>query len=311
MADTTTVTANDVVPSPVSSRILGVIRSENVMANLVYQESLVGTPGLSITIPTNDTTLTMTSITTGANEGAAGSTSAVTTSAVTLTAASKAVYVEPTKLVVDGSAIDLDGDLKYEIARTMATSIDALLTALLAVHDNTCGSTGADLTYADLMAGYTLYLAAAQEFSDNCVLVIHSTQYGDVVKEIMSGAGAGLASIFGSDNGAMLSGMFGGPPGASVAGSYKGNFLNAVPVFVDGNVPLVNTSADRGGAFFRASPGNKDVHCAYGMVWKWMPAIASFDEGVNMKLTTLHQGVYAAGVSEMYDALGVSVISDA
>lgn len=163
----------------------------------------------------------------------------------------------------------------------------------------TVGSTGVDLTWADLIAAKaTLAIAKA---SGAMLCILHPRQWGDLDVDALSLGGAiqhseGLQS-------ALVQGL----------GQYKGRFFG-MDVFVSSRVPTANAGADRAGAVFtRGAVAFADV----------MYPDVPVDRGVNLGRALYEEsraGTFAQtnhmthaimGAAMGIDAAGVSVISDA
>lgn len=305
--ETTSNSANDVTPTMIDQQIVLVFRENNVLSSMVHQQSLVGSPGLTVNIPKLGTTLSMTSITTGANEADAVDNTSISTDVVSLTAASKSCYVTLSDILRDSSTVNLPGMISAELGRTMATDVESSIAALLGGHSNTVGSSGVDLTAADIRSAIAQFRINALEHAQRGVIVLHPQQIADLEADLMSGSGASLATALMRQD---VASIFGGEPGSSVLGNYVGHFLN-VPVFQSALVPLDGGSANRTGAIFAMVDGSNSPACAYGLVWKWMPSTSVADAAVNRQNASVWRGRLCYGVAEINDTLGVSIITDA
>jgi hypothetical protein len=189
----------------------------------------------------------------------------------------------------------------------MAAAVETAITDLFGGFSNSVGTSGVDMTIADLRSATITYRTNAMEFAQGGVIVLHPVQLGDLEAELMSGSGAGLSSVFSRGD---IAGLFGTSPGSSVLSNYVGNWLGNIPVFVSTAVGLDGGSANREGAIFKPSVAN-DINCAIGMVMKWLPTIDVYDGGVLKQATHIHRGKIAFGTAELNDSLGVGIVTDA
>lgn len=305
--ETTTNSSDDVTPTLVNNQIVLVFREANVLSNMVHAQDLTSSPALTVNIPKLATTLSMTSVATGANEADAVANSAISTDVVALTAASKSCYVTLSDILRDSSTVNLPAMIAGELGRTMATDVENSIAALLGGHSTTVGSSGVDLTSADIRAAIAAFRINALEHAERGVIVLHPQQIADLEADLMSGTGASLAQVFSRMD---VTSLFGGEAGSSVLGNYVGHFMN-VPVFQSALVPLDGGSANRTGAIFARVDGQNSPACAYGLVWKWMPEVSFADAAVNRQNASVWRGRLAYGVAEINDSLGVSIITDA
>lgn len=305
--ETTSDSSNDVTPSLVNNQIVLVFREANVLTNMVHTVDLTSSPALTLNVPKLATTLAMTSISTGANEADAVANTSISTDVVALTAASKSCYVTLSDILRDSSTVNLPAMIAGELGRTMATDVETSLAALLGGHTNTVGSSGVDLTAADIRAAIAAFRINALEHAERGVIMLHPQQIADLEADLMSGSGASLSQVFSRLD---VASLFGGEAGSSVLGNYVGHFMN-VPVFQSALVPLDGASANRCGAIFARVDGANSPACAYGLAWKWMPEVSFADAAVNRQNASVWRGRLAYGVAEINDSLGVSIITDA
>ena len=177
-----------------------------------------------------------------------------------------------------------------------------LVAALGSGFSSSVGTSGSNLTYAQFLeAKATLEIANAAD--GGLLAVLHPRQWNDLVQDCMVTANAG-AIQFAAEPHQMA---------AKVGGAYKGT-VAGVAVYVTSRVPTANAGADRAG--FMA--GANAIAWAVGTPSVLDPANQMQIGPVLYERTrTAHSGVWSwvthcyLGVSELLDAAGVGIVTDA
>lgn len=303
MTTTTTANVGAGIPTIVAVQIVKTLRENNLAIPFFHMRSMIGTPGATTQVSRWSTTLATTAITTGASEGAAQTPQQVTSDSVSLTAAAKAIHVDMSQFSKDVSAVEWNTQLGQEIGRCLATKLDVDALALLSGGSNSTGSTGATLTFDDLIDAAVGFRQNAKERAAQAVGILATCQYGDLMRQAKSGVGPSLATVFTRDD---VISWFGRTPGTGLMTNQLGMFLN-IPWFQSENAPT--SGGDRVGAIFARNVQPNEPDCAFGGVIKWAPEVRVFDAGVNYKLTDIHQGRVAHGFGELKDELVYSIPS--
>ena len=222
------------------------------------------------------------------SDGTALSNTAINPTSVTITAGGVGLATDVTDFSSTGSLLDVQAAAD-NFTRATVNKIDVDAAALLDNFSSTVGTSGADLTVANLLSAYYTLMNAKE--MKNPVFVLHPVQYSDVQSEIV----ASSAPVFSTD--VIQEGFLKLLPGDP---NYRGTFLG-IPVFTDTNVPAANGSADRGGALFAAFR-------ALGIGWKWSLKAETLR---NVKMVATSLAISACyGVAEIHDGAGVSIITD-
>lgn len=254
---------------------------------------------LSHGFPRLTTTVSLTAITSGANEADAQSATTLNSSVATATAASKAAHVLQSWLSLFGSVVNWETEVPQILGRAAADLMDVDAAALLGGFSNTTGSTGLDCALSDLRAAALLLRRVAKSMARGALYLLHPQQVDDVDAQLQLGAGPGLSPLLTRTD---MVNWYGGAPGSGVLDSYRGN-LYGLPVVTSTNVPDANTAADHAGALFVP-------RYSLGGAVAWLPTIRTAEQDVNLKLASSWQVSTAYGVVEKKDEGGVSIITD-
>jgi hypothetical protein len=282
LAATTTTTATELIYAKILADVMiDAVYSTAVMDNLVRQESLVGKPSLTMSFDA------WPSLTAAAIAETADLTStAVDTTAVDITVSeAAAIRIDVTDLLIE-SAIIRDGmRFAQQGGKAVADKRDTDLAALLAGFSTVVGSTGVDLTEANLLAAITALTNA--DAPRPYVGALHTQQFGD----LRAALAATSASVWTTQPPAEL-----GPNGKV---GYEFTYYS-VPLYATTNVASANAGADRAGAIF-----SRD---ALARVDK-RPIRYEPQRDASLR-STEHNITSVYGQGELVDAWGVSVITD-
>jgi hypothetical protein len=184
-----------------------------------------------------------------------------------------------------------DSDLATEAGKAVLEKINTDLCALGSGFSSFVGSTGVNLTEANILEG--LITLIGNKTPDDVVTVLHQQQYYDLVADIgttISSAGSTGATARAETND--LAGNRGGLMGGLYGVDFRMNPL----------IPTANAGADRAGFMFVRNR-------AIAMVIKWFIR-PEFERDASYRGTeTVVTAAYAVG--EIEDASGVGVITDA
>lgn len=283
MAATTVSTATETIYAKIlTDMMIDAMYGAAVMDALVRQESLVGKPSSSYSFPVWPS-LTAASI---AETVDLASTAVDTTNVDIAVTEASSIRIDVTDLLSESTIVSDGARFADQGAKAVADKRDVDLAALLAGFTSTSGSTGVDLTEANILDGLTTLTNA--DAPRPYVIVLHTQQVGDLRKALSTTTAV----------------VQGGTDPASLGGTSTGfEFLYyGLPVYASTNVPTANGSADRAGAVF--SRGN-----ALARVEK-RPIRVRPQRDESLRATEFNiTSVYGQG--ELVDGWGVSIITDA
>lgn len=204
--------------------------------------------------------------------------------------------------VVDG--FELIAAIAGDNARILSTALEDDVCGLLASFANTAGSTGVDMTLANLDTAIIGIGKRGVRAPDGLVGVLDDEQRENYEAAITALSSSNVNHPVTADrfmaierdlNNGLTDGRF------SV---YKG-----VNLYMTGLTDTVNTAADVAGGIFVPWTAANDSMCALGMAWSRMPLFTTQrDESAR---STEVIATLRAGVSELLDVAGVSMITDA
>lgn len=283
MAATTVTTATETI----YAKMLVAVLIENmygvaVMDALVRQESLVGRPSNTFSFPVWPA-LTAASIA----ETTDLTSSAVDTTNVDIAVTeASSIRIDVTDLLTESSIVTGGSAFASQGGKAVADKRDVDLAALIASFSGTVGTTGVDLSEANLLDALTTLTNA--DAPRPYAIALHTQQVGDLRKAISTTT----AVVQGSTDPASLGGT-----GNGFEFPYYG-----LPVFASTNVPTANAGADRAGAIFARGQ-------ALARVDK-RPIRMGIQRDESLRATEFNiTSVYGQG--ELVDGWGVSVITDA
>ena len=295
--ETTTANVSSGNPTLKSSVLIQEIRERTIILPFLKMVDLTGQPGLTYDFQDLTVTPSASAITTGANEADAITNTQLTTSSRSATAASKGVGALISTLQMSASAVNWAMEAPMILGRALADLMDVDFAALLAGFSNVAGTSGADATVADLISALVLLRSNAKGLAEDSQFILHPQQMGDVVQDMASGSGAGLAAMSARPD---VATVMTSTPGQGLTSTYAGTFLGK-PVFQSTNVSA--GGGTRHGAIFVNQ-------VALGGVVKWMPRVAEFDKGVDAQLAMQFLGSTAYGGVEVKDLCRVTISTD-
>ena len=311
--ETTTTSANDVAYSAIIEPIFMDYAHDWIVATPFLKEKVIGRGSASYQFNRIDSDMG----TVGANGagvdtefGAAEATdlsnTEISTSKVTVTAAEYGVLNTLTDNLVEDS---IEGVEWMQIiignsARILMTALEHDVLTLLSGFSTSVGSSGSDLTVAQLLAAFNTPRKLGVRAPDGLVCVLDDEQV-DNVEAALTATGTSMAVYAGATDR-----LFGYAP-AENNGLGNGHVMNfrGSPVFATGLGPTANTAADvTGGVFVPETPGNS-AFAALGIVWK--RAFRLEPERDASLRATEYVGTMRCGVGELSDSSGCAIITDA
>jgi hypothetical protein len=233
---------------------------------------------------------------------------AVTTSAVTCTPGEYGVALEVTDNVREDSlsAIDLFGLLEERMLHVISLAMTDDFLALLVSLSNSVGTSGADLTVAQMIAAQRGLRTRGAD-ADAILYILDNQQANDIEDGLVAANAAAAVFALSADrliNYAPTSDNGMGP------GRQIMTFRSA-PVFATGLTDTANTAADVVGACFCPSTTYNDSSGAttFGMAWKRLPMLET-DRIVLGRSTQLVMTA-RAGFVELQNDSGTSIVTDA
>lgn len=283
MAITGTSLATETIYAKIlTDAMIDAVYSVAVMDSLVRQESLVGQPSLVYSFPV------WPALTASAGPGETTDLSTVTsvdTTNVDITVSEgSALRVDITDLLEESTIVSGGMRFAEQAAKAVADKRDADLAALLGAFSTTVGTSGVDLSEANLLDAITVLHRS--DAPKPFVAVLHPQQVGDLRKALS----ATTAVI---QSGTTPAGV---APGSGMEFPYYGTNIYATT-----NVPDANAAADHGGAVFSQGQALARVDKRPIRLETQRDASARATEFV---ITSVY------GQGELVDGWGVSVITD-
>ena len=235
------------------------------------------------------------------------SNTALDTNKVTLTASEYGVMRTITDNVLEDSISGIDWlrIVLNDSARILMTALEYDALALLDDFSNVSGSSGSDLTIAQLLAAQTGIRSRGVRAPEGVSYVLDDEQHLNAEAAFIATSTSVTTYAAAADR------LFGSPgpgPNNGMSNGHTMNFRGA-PVYVTGLGPTANAGADVTGAcLVHSGPGNDNM-AALGIVWKRMFRLET-DRDISLRATE-YVATMRAGVGELLDAAGTSIITDA
>lgn len=236
---------------------------------------------------------------------------AATTSAVTCTPGEYGVAHEITDNVREDSlsAIDFFGLIEERMLHVIDLAMTDDFLALLASLSNTVGSSGVDLSIANMIAAFQGHRNRVNDCDATCY-VLDKQQATDMESALTSTNAA--AAIFALSADRLINyapsadGGMGTMPGLREIGVFRGK-----PVYTTGLTDTANAGADVVGAFICPTSANNDTTGAttFGMAWKRLPTVETIRIPLGRSLQVVMSA--RAGFVELQDGSGTAIITDA
>lgn len=285
---TNTTTWNDTTYSAIiTNMVLDALMAAVVTPSLLSYYDLAGDASKTVQIPKADKFTAA-----GVAEGTELINTALTSASVTITSAEVGFQATITDVLEVSDLPAAHGARLRQIGRAMADKLDVDICALLPGFANQVGSTGVDLSIANILdAIFTLENADSANLGP-IVGVLHPRQAADIRQAVDADSGQAYAGVAGA-----RAAQLGPAPGPGFFGAWFG-----IPFWMSTNVPTVNAGADRGGAIFIAD-------YALGMVNKWSARVEAMRWPPIRGIVLTASAMY--GVGEVEDLAGVEVATDA
>lgn len=281
---TTTTTYDDVsYAAIITDMVLDALMATVVTPGMLQMHDLSGEASKAVKIPKADK-FTAAAVA----EGTELTNTALTSASVTGTASEVGIQATITDVLDLSDIPAAHGARIRQLGRALADKMDVDICALFAGFTSAVGSTGVNVSLANLLdAIYTLEVADASGLG-SLVAVLHPRQTADLRTELE----ADSASVYTNTS----------PDALHKANAgYFGNWFG-IDIFQSTNVPTANAAADRAGGLFV-----RDY--ALGMVSKWSAKIEPMRWAPIRGWVLVATAMY--GVFEIEDAAGVEVTTDA
>lgn len=282
----------------VNAELIGEARESGEMWSFLDVKQLQK-GGLSLGFPQLTSTVSVSAITSGADELDAVVPTELTQSVATATAASKSAAVLQSWLSMFGSTVDWEKQVPAILGRAAADLMDVDASTLLGGGSNTVGTSGVDQVLGDLRSAALLLRRVAKGAARGAAFMLHPQQVDDVDAQLQQGTGPGLSSLMSRQD---VINWYGAIPGSGLLEGFRGA-IYGLPVFTSNNVPDANAAADHAGALFVP-------RLAFGAVVAWMPRIKVSEQDVNFRLATGSQVSMAYGVVEKVNYALVTLFGD-
>lgn len=240
-------------------------------------------------------------------EGTDVSNTASTTSSVTLTAGEYAVAMEVTDNVEEDSisGLDLFTNIRNRMVFAISLAMEDDFLALLASLSNSVGSTGVDLSIANMLSAQTGPRRRGTR-GDAQAFILDSQQADDLDSAITAGNAAAAVYALSADRALGYA-----PTGDHGMGMRHIANFRTWPVWVTGMTDTANAAADVvGGCICPSTPVNDLTGATtFGMVWKRLPRIETDRIVLGRSLQIVASA--RAGFGELQDGSGSAIITDA
>jgi hypothetical protein len=236
------------------------------------------------------------------------SNTAVSTGGITITAAEYGVAIEVSDRVEEDSIDGLDMLMKIEqrMLHVLNLALEDDFLALLASLSQVTGTSGSDLTAAQLLSAIT-NLRVRGVLADSLVGILDNQQATDAQTAFITTNAAAAVFAFAADRilNYVPTSDRGMGPTRQVA-TFAG-----VPMFATGLTDTANAGADVVGGIVTPSTAYNDNtgHVTFGMAWKRLPTFET--ERHAKKRTTDLVMTCRWGVAEMLDGSGEGIVTDA
>jgi N4-gp56 family major capsid protein len=281
---TTTTTYDDVsYAAIITDEVLDALMAAVVTPPLLDQYDIMNSASKSVKIPKADK-FTAASVA----EGVELANTALTSTSVTITAAEIGIQATVTDVLEVSDIPAAHGARLRQLGRALGDKLDIDICALLSGFSTSVGSTGVDLSLANVLdAIYNLEVNDAAGLG-GLVAVLHPRQTADIRTELE----ADQAVIYTSKSDSDLS---------KASAGWFGNWFG-IDFYQSTNVATANAGADRAGGLFV-----RDY--ALGMVQKWTAKVEVMRWAPIRGFVLVAHAMY--GVGEVEDAAGVAVVTDA
>jgi hypothetical protein len=242
-----------------------------------------------------------------ATEATALSNTAVSTGSITITAAEYGVAIELTDNVEEDSVngLDLLGHFEQRMLHVISLAMDDDFCALFSGLSNVVGTSGSDLTVANLLSAQT-DLRTRGVNAEGVVYIIDNQQASDGDNAFIATNSAQAVYAMAADR--VLA--YNPQPGHGMT-TRMISTLRGFPVFSSGLTDTANTGADVVGSCFVPSSAYNDNagHVTFGMAWKRLPRFETDRTAKNRSTDLVMTTRWGCG--EQLDGSGTGIVTDA
>jgi hypothetical protein len=312
--ETTTTTLDDVTHASLIEPVMMAALSEKPgLKRFAREFSAIGKSTNALKIPTE------TSWWGSANDDGAGvdtefdatavtdiSNTAVSTGGVTLTAAEYGVAIEVEDKVSEDSVAGIDLFMMFEtrMLHVLSLAMDDDFCALFAGLSNSVGSTGVDLTIAQLLQAQTDLRVRGVDAPDGVVYVLDNQQASDAESAFIATNAAAAVYAMAADRVLAWSPQSNNGMSNRMISTFRG-----YEVHTTGITDTANAAADVVGSCFTFSSSSNDPHATFGAIWKRLPRFET--ERHAKKRTTDLVMTVRWGCGELLDGSGDKIVTDA
>lgn len=241
-----------------------------------------------------------------ATEGTDLGNTQASTSSVTITAAEYGVAMEITDNVIEDSVrgVDIFNWLEGRHLHAINLAMEDDFIALFASLSNSVGSSGSDLTIAQMVSAQQ---GARVRGGGPGVYVIDNEQQLNLDTALLATNAAAAIYALSADR---LIG-YAPTPDNGMGSMRQTMFFRNFPVYTSGLTDLANAGADVVGAYFAPTSAVNDASGAttFGHVWKRLPRLET--DRIVIGRSTLLCTTCKWGVAELQDGSGTAIITDA
>lgn len=228
------------------------------------------------------------------------------TGVVTASASEYGVRVDLSDTIMEDAidALELLRVIEESMLGALMFALDDDMCALFAGLSNSVGSSGNDLTIAQLLAAQVGLRVRGNKAPNGAAYVLSNTQVDDVEAALIATNAAAAVYSFAADR------FLGALPGEGF-GMNNGNvmFFRGCPVFASGLCDTANGGADEVGACFVHSTAGNDAFAAFGLIMKRAPRLRT-QRDESARSTELVLTMRAAPF-ELRDIAGTKIVTDA
>ena len=277
----TGVSGADALYANIMQSALFTLNEQSIIRPLVRNYDMTGTPGLTAQVPIYPAVSAS-----GVTDGADLDNTSFATSKKEITASEIGVMVTLTDLLEEASNDDTAAAVGRQLGQAMAEKVDTDLAGLFSGFSNTVNKTSAAVTVQDLFKASAILRANNAQQNGAFVCVLHPYQAYDLKNQLTNAGSTMSHNLSDVGNRALEQGFIGRIAGIDV---FESNVV---------------TGGDSAGAYY----GAVMTQDALGYMVKRSMRIET-QRDASLRATEI-VGSMAYGVSELFDAYGVAIISD-
>ena len=277
----TGVSGADALYANIMQSALFTLNEQSIIRPLVRNYDMTGTPGLTAQVPIYPSVSAS-----GVVDGIDLSNTSFATTKKEITASEIGVMVTLTDLLEEASNDDTAAAVGRQLGQAMAEKVDTDLAALFSGFSNTVNKTSAAVTVQDLFKASAILRNNNAQQNGAFVCVLHPYQAYDLKNQLTNAGSTMSHNLSDVGNRALEQGFIGRIAGIDV---FESNVV---------------TGGDSAGAYY----GAVMTQDALGYMVKRSMRIET-QRDASLRATEI-VGSMAYGVSELFDAYGVAIISD-